>query len=91
VRLWNIDSGLPIGMPLTGHIGGVSAMALGTLEDGRPLLVACAGDGTVRVWEPRRGETLDVLEIGTPIRGVAVAPGGHIVLGGIMGLLVLQL
>lgn len=35
---------------LTGHTGGVVAVATGTLSDGTPVAVSGDGDGTVRVW-----------------------------------------
>ena len=34
VRVWRLDSGSPVGEPLRGHDGGVSAVAVGALADG---------------------------------------------------------
>jgi WD40 repeat protein len=46
VRLWNLDSNLPVGPPLQ-HEGHVYATAIST--DGK-LLVAC-GDKNVYIWD----------------------------------------
>ena len=35
---------------LTGHDGGVDAVAMGALPDGTPVIVSGSDDGTVRVW-----------------------------------------
>jgi len=40
----------PVGKPLTGHDGRVSAVAVGALPDGTPVIVSGGDDGTVRVW-----------------------------------------
>ena len=74
---------------LTGHDREVSAVAVGALPDGTPVIVGGGGDGTVRVWrladgspagEPLRGHTSGVeavavgaLPDGTP---VIVSGGG---------------
>jgi hypothetical protein len=55
--------GEPVGEPLRGHDGAVSAVALRQVEG---LIVAVTGsnDKTVRVWDPARGEP-----VGEPLRG----------------------
>jgi WD40 repeat protein len=50
VRVWDLDAGVPVGEPLTGHTRGVRAMAALVLPDGRPVAVTGSWDGTVRVW-----------------------------------------
>jgi transposase-like protein len=54
---------LPIGDPLTGHDGWVTAVTGGEL-DGRPVIVTGSGDATVRVWELADGSP-----IGEPLTG----------------------
>jgi WD40 repeat protein len=53
----------PIGDPLKGHDGWVSAVAVGEL-DGRPVIVSGGSDRTVRVWE-----LADGTPIGDPLKG----------------------
>ena len=55
-----------VGQVLTGHIGAVSAAAVGALPDGTPVIVSGGGDGTVRV---RR--LADGTPVGEPLRGHA--------------------
>jgi WD40 repeat protein len=47
VRLWDPATQQPVGYPLTGHQGTVSAVAFSS--DGT-LLATCDLDGTVRLW-----------------------------------------
>ena len=51
-------------LTLTGHTGGVTAVAFGAGADGRPLLASAGGDGTVRLWDPTTGAP-----VGDPLRG----------------------
>ena len=51
---------------LTGHDGAVSAVAVGALPDGTPVIVSGGGDGTVRVWR-----LADGTPVGEPLRGHA--------------------
>lgn len=55
VRLWDPDSGAPIGRPLVGHTGRVEAVAFGVGAGGQPLLASGGSDGTVRLWDPHAG------------------------------------
>ena len=64
VRVWDLDSGAPIGEPLTGHTDWVNAVATLVLPDGRPVAVTAGRDGTVRVWDLDSGAP-----IGQPLTG----------------------
>jgi WD40 repeat protein len=47
VRIWNADTGQPIGPPLTGHTEAVSSVAFS--PDGQRI-VSGSHDNTVRMW-----------------------------------------
>ena len=55
VRVWDLESGEPVLGPLTGHDGGVNAVAVGE-RHGRPVIVSGGDDRTVRVWDLESGE-----------------------------------
>jgi len=69
VRVWRLADGTPVGQPLRGHDGGVSAVAVGALPDGTPVIVSGGRDATVRVW---------VLADGSPCGRSANSPGAVI-------------
>jgi WD40 repeat protein len=50
VRVWDLNSGAPIGQPLTGHVDGVEAVTTAQL-DGRPVIISGGYDGTIRIWD----------------------------------------
>ncbi|WP_330179699.1 hypothetical protein OHB26_25065 [Nocardia sp. NBC_01503] len=51
VRLWNPETGEPVGDPLVGHSDGVLALATLPMPTGAALLVSGSSDQTVRVWD----------------------------------------
>ena len=62
VRLWNADTGQPIGAPLTGHTEPRSN-GVAFSPDGHRLASASL-DGTVRLWNADTGQ-----QIGHPLTG----------------------
>jgi WD40 repeat protein len=80
VRLWDADTGKPIGQPLTGHTDAVFRVAFS--PDGHRI-VSGSLDKTVRVWDADTGQ-----QIGPPITdtawvlSVAFSPDGHRIASG---------
>ena len=63
VRRWNATTGAPVGDPMTGHTGPVTALAAWSGPDG-PMLASGGADGTVRLWNATTGAP-----IGDPMTG----------------------
>ena len=57
VRVWDLAHSQPIGEPLRGHQGEVSAVAVAEL-DGRPVIISGSWDTTVRVWDLASGRSV---------------------------------
>ena len=76
VRLWNADTGQPLGAPLTGHTDAVCGVAFS--PDGHRLASASA-DNTVRLWNADTGQPLGAALTGHTgaVCGVAFSPDGH--------------
>ena len=73
VRVWRLADGTPVGEPLTGHDGGVNAVAAGALPDGTPVIISGGDDGTVRVWRTADGTpVVPPLDLPESVRAVAV-------------------
>ena len=76
VRIWDADTGQPVGQPLRGHDKHVNKVAYS--PDGHRIATA-SDDKTVRIWDADTGQP-----IGAPLRGhddavnsVAYSPDGH--------------
>jgi WD40 repeat protein len=76
VRLWNADTGQPVGDPLTGHTDAVAGVVFS--PDGHRLASAGA-DATVRLWNADTGQPVgDPLTGHTDaVYGVVFSPDGH--------------
>ena len=81
VRLWDADTGQPIGQPLTGHTDTVFSVAFS--PDGNRI-ASGSDDNTVRLWDAATGQP-----IGQPLTGhtdtvssVAFSPDGKRIASG---------
>ena len=73
MRVWRLADGTPVGEPLTGHRGGVNAVASGALPDGTPVIVSGGADGTVRTWRLADGTPVgEPLDLPESVRAIAV-------------------
>jgi eukaryotic-like serine/threonine-protein kinase len=76
-RLWDLDTGKPLGLPLR-HLGAVVAVAFS--PDGRVALTGSA-DGTARLWDAATGEPSGPpLAHQGEVRVVAFSPDGRVAL-----------
>ncbi|HEX2301036.1 MAG TPA: TIR domain-containing protein, partial [Pseudonocardiaceae bacterium] len=75
VRLWEVESGRPVGDPLTGHTAAVRDVAFS--PDGA-LLATASGDQTLRLWDGATGQPLGAPLTGhqDEVWGVAFSPDG---------------
>ena len=73
VEGWLLIPLVPVTRPLVGHAGWVTAVAVGALPDGSPVIVSGGGDGTVRVWRLADGAPVgEPLDLPESVRAVAV-------------------
>ena len=83
IRIWDVETGAPIGNPLTGHTGIVESVAYS--PNGQNI-VSGSSDTTIRIWDAETGAP-----VGRPLEGhtdsvltVAFSPNGqHIISGSV--------
>jgi WD40 repeat protein len=49
IRIWDLERGQELGKPLTGHTGGVTALAVAQRQ-GQTVIVSGSEDGSIRIW-----------------------------------------
>ena len=75
VRVWDANTGRPVGDPLTGHGDQVEAVAIGRVGD-RDVIVSASYDNTVRIWDFAEGGSLVVDLLGRA-KAVALTKDGR--------------
>ena len=75
VRMWDAESGKPIGEPLTGHEDAVMSAAFS--PDGKRIVTA-SSDKTARVWDAESGKPIGepLTGHGGPVYSAAFSPDG---------------
>ena len=81
VRLWDADTGQPVGQPLTGHTDVVVSVAFS--PDGHRI-VSGSDDRTVRLWDAHTGQPIGQPMTGQQddVRSVAFSPDGKRIVSG---------
>jgi WD40 domain-containing protein/TIR domain-containing protein len=76
VRLWNAETGQPLGAPLTGHTQPVEGVAF---SPDSHRLASASDDKTVRLWNADTGQPLGAPLTGHtgPVNRVTFSPDGH--------------
>ena len=80
MRVWDADTGKPIGQPLIGHTDQIYSVAFS--PDGKRIV--SGGDTTVRLWDADTGKPIGQPLIGHTylVPSVAFSPDGHRVVSG---------
>jgi WD40 repeat protein len=82
VQVWRLANGAPVGEPLRGHTGRVSAVAVGGMPDCTPVIVSGARDAAVRVWRLVDGTSpVPPLDLPESARDVAVHGSARRIVG----------
>jgi WD40 repeat protein len=100
VRVWELDTGRPVGDPWHGHTRWINSVAVAQL-DGRPVVISAGDDRTIRLW--RLGLPAgtssgagtptwpDHIVFSAPLLAVACATPSTVVVAGTLGLACLRL
>ncbi len=89
IRLWDVQTGDPVGLPLEGHTQAVYAAAFS--PDGK-LIASASDDGTVILWDVATGQPIASPLVGHEgsVFSVAFSPDGRtLASGGLDGLILL--
>lgn len=81
IQLWDMETGQPVGQPLTGHRLGVTSVAFHS--DGKTL-ASLSYDGTIRLWDLVTGQQVGQLLADDlkPIHSMALSPDGKTLVSG---------
>jgi WD40 repeat protein len=52
IRIWDAETGAPVGKPLVGHTGGVGSVAY---SPGGQHIISGSYDSTIRIWDAETG------------------------------------
>jgi WD40 repeat protein len=90
IDMFTVDTALPIGAPLAGHSGPVTAVAYRDLAGG-PIIASGGVDGTVRIWDPTDGSMILMIQTLAWVNAVALALPDRCIIGTDMGLIGVRL
>jgi WD40 repeat protein len=86
IDMFTVETALPLGEPIIGHSGPVTAIDYGQVH-GRPVMVSGSADGTVRVWDLSDKQTIFVIHTLAWVWSLALAAPDNCVIGTEMGLI----
>jgi WD40 repeat protein len=81
IRIWDAETGAPVGDPLVGHTYGVRSVAYS--PDGQHI-ISGSGHGTIRIWNAETGAPVGKPLVGhiSGVRSVAHSPDGKNIISG---------
>jgi WD40 repeat protein len=78
VRVWDLETLVPVGAPLEGHSGSVKSVAVGQRQ-GRAVIVSADNYKTVYQWDLDDLRPASRIVLGTPCRSAVLVDGGIVV------------